>query len=55
MYQYGYGTAKNLRKASEMYLRGEEFGSANASRNLKLLYSAAAANQRSRLAEPLYN
>ncbi len=55
MYQYGYGTAKNLPKAREMYLRGEEFGSANASRNLKLLYSAAAANQRSRLAEPLYN
>jgi TPR repeat protein len=55
MYQNGYGTARNLPKAREMYLRGEEFGSANASRNLKLLYSAAAANQRSRLAEPLYN
>ncbi len=55
MYQYGYGTGKNLPKAREMYLRGEEFGSANASRNLKLLYSSAVANQRSRLAEPVYN
>ena len=55
MYQYGYGTVKNLPKAREMYLQGEGFGSANASRNLKLLYSSAAANQRIRLAEPVYD
>ena len=55
MYQNGYGTTVNLPKAREMFLRGQEFGSANATRNLKLLYSAAATNQRSRLAEPVYN
>ena len=55
MYQYGYGTSINLPKAREMYLRGQEFGSANASRNLKLLYSSTVTNQRSRLAEPVYN
>jgi len=55
MYQYGYGTKKNLQTARDMFNRATKFGSANATRNLGLLYSPAAGNERIRLAEPTYN
>lgn len=55
MYQFGYGTKKNLQKAREMYSRATEFGSANATRNLGHLFSPAAGNERIRLARPSYD
>ena len=55
MYQYGYGTGKNLQTARDMFNRAAEFGSDNAIRNLELLYSPAAGNERIRLAKPSYN
>ena len=54
MYQSGFGTKRNLKKAYEMYSRGAEFGSSKAKLNLKTVYDSGAGAERGRLAEPIY-
>jgi hypothetical protein len=54
LHQGGYGTRKSLKKASEMYSRGAEFGSKNAQQNLKTVYNSGASTERRRLANPIY-
>lgn len=54
MYQNGYGTKKDLKKAHEMYSRGAEFGSRNARLNLESVYNSGASVGRRRLENPVY-
>jgi curved DNA-binding protein CbpA len=55
MYQRGFGTRRNLPKAKDMLIRGVDFGSENARRNLETLYSSGADSRRERLAEPVFD
>lgn len=52
MYQGGLGTRKNLGRAAEMYHKAEEFGSASARQNLKLVYRPDINTIRRKLANP---
>ena len=52
MYQGGLGTRKNLGLAAEMYRKAEEFGSASARQNLKLVYRSEINPARRKLANP---
>jgi curved DNA-binding protein CbpA len=54
MYQNGYGTRRNTKMASEMYLKAVEFGSSSAQQNLASVYSRSTANKRRPLANPSY-
>ena len=54
MYQHGLGASRNLPRAKEMFDRGARFGSANARRNLRHLYSSSSAGERPRLAKPVF-
>jgi curved DNA-binding protein CbpA len=52
MYQGGYGTKRNTKKALEMYRKAVEFGSKNAQRNLGAIYTQSANSERRPLANP---
>ena len=54
MYQNGYGTKRNTKKAMEMYRKATEFGSANAQRNLRTIQNQSTNNERGVLASPTY-
>ena len=54
MYQNGYGTRKDSRKAYEMFKLGSEFGSKNARQNLKTVYQSAGNTKRRELLDPAY-
>jgi curved DNA-binding protein CbpA len=54
MYQGGYGTKRNAKKALEMYLKAVEFGSNNAQRNLGTIYSQGVNSERRTLTSPDY-
>lgn len=54
MYQGGYGTKRNTKKALEMYRKATEFGSENAQRNLRTAHTGNANGKRKLLANPVY-
>ena len=54
MYQDGYGTQRNTRKAGEMYRMAIEFGSENARQNLRTLPGHSDSNKRRLLVKPVY-
>ena len=54
MYQGGYGTQKNPRKAEQMYRKAIEFGSENARQNLLTAYSKNVGSKRRPLVKPTY-
>jgi hypothetical protein len=54
MYQNGYGTKRNTKKALEMYRKATKFGSENAQRNLRTIHSQSTNNERRILASPTY-
>jgi len=54
MYQDGYGTKRNTKKALEMYRKAVEFGSHNAQQNLATIYTQSANSERRTLTSPSY-
>jgi hypothetical protein len=54
MYQGGYGTKRDTKKALEMYRKAVEFGSNNAQRNLATVHTQNANNERRTLTNPSY-
>lgn len=54
MYQNGYGTMRNTKTASEMYLKAIEFGSGSAQQNLANVYSPGSTSKRRPLVNPSY-
>ena len=54
LYQNGYGTKSNTKKAAAMYRKAVEFGSKSAQRNLATVYSRNADSERRPLANPSY-
>jgi TPR repeat protein len=54
MYQGGYGTKRNAKKALEMYRKAVEFGSNNAQRNLGTVHTQNTNDERRTLSNPSY-
>jgi len=54
MYQGGYGTKRNTKKALEMYRKAIEFGSENAQQNLRRVHTLSTNTKRRPLAGPAY-
>jgi len=54
MYQGGYGTKRNTKKALEMYRKAVEFGSNDAQRNLGTIHTQNAKSERRTLTNPSY-
>jgi curved DNA-binding protein CbpA len=54
MYQGGYGAKRNTKKASEMYRKAIEFGSKNAQKNLRRVYTLSSNTKRRSLSSPAY-
>jgi TPR repeat protein len=54
MYQDGYGTKRDTKKALEMYRKAVEFGSSDALRNLRTVHTQNSNNERRTLTNPSY-
>lgn len=52
MYQFGFGTRKNLQKAAKMYRQGVKFGSSSANEHLKTVYAINQVAVRRRIMAP---